>query len=99
MSSTGGTTIRPLPWPDVILPPRDAPPRRCSAALERSTPLGATASLGKLLEMSEATLDQRLAVIEKVLAAPPHIHAQAPSGVWSTRRDCYEFTLGAATGQ
>jgi hypothetical protein len=41
--------------------------------------------------MSDANLDQRLAVIDKVLAAPPHIHAQAPSGVWSTRRDCYEF--------
>jgi hypothetical protein len=42
-------------------------------------------------DLAQKDLAQRLATIEKVLGAPPQIHANAPSGVWSTRRDCYQF--------
>ena len=45
-------------------------------------------------DAASGDLAQRLATIEKVLAAPPQIHANAPSGVWSTRRDCYQFMAG-----
>jgi hypothetical protein len=48
--------------------------------------------------MGETTLSERLEVIERVLAAPPQIHANAPSGVWSTRRDCYQFMAGEVHG-
>lgn len=40
------------------------------------------------------TLEARLAVIDEVLRDPPQIHPNAPSGVWSTRRDCYALMAG-----
>lgn len=46
--------------------------------------------------------DERLPVLDRILADPPRVHLSSDSGVWQTDRDCYEFmarTLprGAAT--